>query len=457
MKIIIVGYGKVGYSLAENLSAENNDITIIDNDAETLRRAADDLDVMYVKGNGVSASALMEAGVKNADIVIATTNSDELNMVCCMMAKKLGAQHTIARIRDPEYASELNQLMADLALDLVINPEQAVAAEIVRLLEFPPAIEIETFANGRVIMAEMKVTAEMAIAGKALRDIAQSGLPSVLIGAVLRGEEVVIPRGDFVIESGDIVYVVGRPSHVYDFSRKIGVHVQKIGNVMILGGGRVAYYLAKTLGEMEMKVKVIEQNRARCEVLTELLPRALIINGDGTDEKLLLSENVGDMAGFIAVTGHDEDNVISALLAKQFGVKKVIAKINRGAYFSVIKNMPIDNVVSPKAITSNHILRYIRGLKNAVGNPVKTLYRLVGGRVEAVEFSVDDLSPLIGRPLKDLPIADGILIAAIARGNEIIIPHGNDEMKQGDSVILITKDKPLTDLSEILQTESAVE
>ena len=403
---------------------------------------------MTIRGNGVSASALVEAGVKNADIIIATTNSDELNMVCCMMAKKLGAQHTIARIRDPEYASELSQLMADLALDLVINPEQAVASEIVRLLEFPPAIDIETFANGRVIMAEMKVTEEMSIAGKALRDITQAGVSFVLIGAVLRGEDVVIPRGDFVLESGDIIYVVGRPSRVYDFSRRIGVHVQKINNVMILGGGRVAYYLAKTLSEMEIKVKIIEQTRARCEQLTDLLPRALVIHGDGTDEKLLMSENIGDMAAFIAVTGHDEDNVISALLAKQYGVKKVIAKISRAAYFSVIKNMPIDNVVSPKAITSNHILRYVRGLKNAVGNPVKTLYRLVGGRAEAAEFSVDHASPLIGRPLRDLPIAGGILIAAIVRGSQIIIPHGNDEIREGDSVILITKDKPLTDLAK---------
>jgi trk system potassium uptake protein TrkA len=457
MKIIIIGNGKVGYSLAENLSAEDNDITVIDNDAEALRRAAEDLDVMCIKGNGVSTSVLMLAGVKNADVVIATTNSDELNMVCCMTAKKLGATHTIARIRDPEYASELSQLMADLALDLVINPEQAVASEIVRLLEFPPAIDIEIFANGRVIMVEMKVTENLSIAGKALKDIAQAGSSSVLIGAVVRGEEVVIPRGNFVIEEGDIVYVVGRPSRVYDFSRKIGVHVQKIKNVMILGGGRVGYYLAKTLSEMDIKVKIIEQNRARCEHLTELLPRALIIHGDGTDEKLLLSENIEDMASFISVTGHDEDNVISALLAKQYGVSKAIAKINRGAYFSVIKNMAIDNVVSPKLITSNHILRYIRGLKNAEGNPVKTLYRLVGGRVEAVEFDADRTFRLLDRPLKDLPIAGGILIAAIVRNNKIIIPRGNDVIRQGDSVILITKDRPLTDLNDILLAKSGLE
>lgn len=451
MKIIIIGDGKVGYNLAENLSKENNDVIIIGKNPAVLKKAGEYLDVMCIKGNGLSTRVLLEAGVKEADLLIAVTASDEMNMVCCLTAKKLGAEHTIARIRDPEYADELSQLKADLDLDMVINPEQAVAGEIARLLEFPPAVNVEIFAKGRVEMVEMRVTRDMSVAGMSLKDISGRISSSILIGGVLRDDDVVIPKGDFVIKEDDTIYIVGRPSKVFHFCRRIGIHIQKIKGVMIMGGGRIAYYLAKYLDEMDIKVKIIEINRERCVELTELLPNALVIWGDGSDESVLHSENLSNMGAFISVTGRDEENLIAALLAKQSGVQKVVAKINRINYFGAIRNMGIDNVVSPKLITANYILRYVRGLQNATGNSVNTLYRIMGDRVEAIEFTANKHTELLDTPLKKLKIVEGVLVAAIVRKNEIIMPHGSDVIKAGDNVILIAKDKKLTDLNDIVE------
>lgn len=450
MKIIIIGDGKVGYNLAENLSKEDNDVVIIDKDPEALKKAGEYLDVMCIRGNGLSTKTLLEAGVKEADLLIAATTSDEINMVCCLTAKKLGAAHTIARIRDPEYADELAQLKEDLDLDMVINPEQAVAGEISRLLEFPPAVNVEVFAKGRVVMMEMKVTGDMSIVQMSLKNITRKYASTVLIGGVLRGDTVIIPKGDFVIEEEDTIYIVGRPSRLVQFCQRIGVHVQKIRSAMIMGGGRIAYYLAKYLHELEIKVKIIEIDRSRCVELTELLPSALIIWGDGSDESVLHSENLSNMGAFIAVTGRDEDNLIAALVAKQYGVQKVVAKINRINYSMIVSNMNIDSVVSPKLITANYILQYVRGLQNARGNSVDSLFRIMGGRAEAIEFTASKQGGILNTPLKDLTIIEGVLIAAIVRKNEIIIPHGSDVILAGDSVILIATGKKLTDLSDIV-------
>ncbi len=450
MKIIIIGDGKVGYSLADNLSKEDHDVTIIDKNSEALKKAGENLDVMCIKGNGVSTKILLEAGVEDSDLLIAATSSDERNMVCCLTAKKLGVGHTIARIRDPEYASELSLLKTELGLDMVINPEQAAGSEIARLIKFPPAINVEIFAKGRVEMVEIKITRNMSVAGMRLKDIANKISSSVLIGAVLRKDEVIIPDGECEIWEDDTIYIIGRPSRVFDFCRNIGIHVQKIKYVMVMGGGRIAYYLTKYLEEMDIKVKLIEIDRERCMELTELLPHTLIICGDGSDETILKSENLNDMGAFVAVTGRDEDNLIAALLAKQHGVGKVVAKINRINYAGVISGMGIDNVVSPKLITTNYILRYVRGLQNAMGNPVNALYRIIGDQVEAVEFTVGASVNFTEIPLKKLCIAKGVLVAAIVRKNEIIIPHGNDVIKQGDNVILIVKDKKVTDLNNII-------
>lgn len=450
MKIIIVGDGKVGYSLAENLSKEKHDVIVIDKNPEALRKASDYLDVMCIRGNGVSAQTLIEAGVKHADILIAVTSSDEINMVCCLAGKKLGAAHTIARIRDPEYADELSILRNELELDLVINPEQAVAQEIARLLKFPSAIDVELFAGGSVELVEIIATPDMPIINMRIMDISGRFSPDILIGAVQRGNDVYIPNGSFEIKENDALYILGKPASVYEFCRLMGKYNHKIKNIMVVGGGRIAYYLAKSLKHHDMKIKIIEEDMERCLELSEKIPDALIIKGDGTDESLLNSENLCNMDAFVALTGHDEANLLAALLAKQCNVSKVIAKITRINYPAIIKNMGIDSVVDPKVITSNHIISYVRGLKNAEGNSVEHLYRIVGGQVEAIEFTVRTNSRYLNIPLKKLALAAEALVAVIVRKNEVIIPHGDDVIKLGDRVIIIAKNKQITDFNEIV-------
>jgi trk system potassium uptake protein TrkA len=450
MKIIIIGDGKVGYTLAENLSKENNDVTIIDKDPEPLKKASEYLDVMCIRGNGVSTKILMEAGVNEADLLIAATTSDEMNMVCCLTAKKLGADHTIARIRDPEYASELSALKRDLGLDMVINPEHACASEIGRVLSYPTAVNVEPFAKGRVELVEMKVVEGMSLVGMKLKEISNKIASSILIGAVLRGEEVIIPNGDFQIEENDMLYIVGRPFNVYNFCSRVGLNNDKVRSVMIIGGGRVGFYLAQYLNEAGVKAKIIEIDKDRCYELSELLPDTLIIHGDGSDEALLNSENLSDMDAVVTLTGRDEENLLTALYARQCGVQKVIAKINRINYATLIKEMGVDCVVSPKQITANGIIKFVRGLKNAMGNPVETLYKIVGDRAEAIEFIAGQTTKFLNIPLSYLKLVDGVIFAAIVRKNEIIIPHGKDVVKLGDSVILIVKDKQFSDFNDII-------
>ncbi len=452
MRIIIIGDGKVGFSLAENLSKENHDVIIIDKNADALRKASESLDVMCIKGNGVSTKILQEAGIQGADLLIAATTSDEMNMVCCLTAKKLGAEHTIARIRDPEYANELTGLMADLGLDMVVNPEQAAANEIAHLLRFPPAVKMEQFAKGKIDFVEVKVTGDMPIVGMKLKNIASKISSSVLIGVIIRGHDVMIPNGDMTIMAGDTIHIVGKTANIYHFCKTNNSITQKIKNIMIVGGGRIAYYLATLIADMGMKVKIIENNYERCNELAELLPHALIIHGDGTDEDFLHSENMSDMDAFVAATGRDEENLIAALLAKNSGVQKVVAKINRMNYANIIKNLDIDSIVSPKTITTNHILRFVRGLQNAQGSTIRTLYRILGEQVEAIEFIVNSDSKLINITLKKLELTPDILIAAIIRGNQTIIPHGNDRLQLGDSVIVIAKNRNIISLDDMIMT-----
>jgi trk system potassium uptake protein TrkA len=451
MKIIIIGDGKVGFALAENLSKENNDVTIIDKDPVPLRKASEYLDVMCIRGNGVSTKILIEAGVEDADLLIAATTSDEMNMVCCLTAKKLGAEHTIARIRDPEYASELSVLKRDLGLDMVINPEHACANEIGRVLSYPTAVNVEPFAKGRVELVEMKVVEGMQLVGMKLKDISSKMASSILIGAVLREDDVIIPNGDFQINENDMLYIIGRPNNVYSFCSRVGLYHDKVKNVMIIGGGRIGFYLAQYLDEAEMKAKIIEVDKDRCYELSELLPNTLIISGDGSDEDLLNSENLCDMDAFVTLTGRDEENLLAALYARQCGVHKVVAKINKINYASIIKNMGIDSVVSPKQITANGIIKFVRGLKNALGNPVETLYKIIGDKAEALEFTAGQSTKFLNIPIQDIKLVEGVIFGAIVRKNEIIIPHGRDVIKLGDSVILIVKDKQFSDFNDIIR------
>ncbi len=455
MKIIIVGDGKVGYSLAENLAEEDHDITIIDKHADALRRASENLDVMCIKGSGASTKVLMQAGVGQADLLIAATTSDEMNMVCCLTGKKLGAMHTVARIRDPEYASELVSLQNDLELDLVINPEKAAAIEMSHLLRFPSAVRLERFARGRVNFAACKVTGDSPLNGMPLRQISNRISASILIGIVIRNDQVIIPHGDMVLMAGDTLHVVGKPAGLWHFFKAIGQETQKIRNVLIVGGGRVAVYLATLLHELGMKTKLIEVDRERCVELAELLPNTLIIHGDGTDEEFLHSENMAQMDAFVATTGRDEENLLAAMLAKNSGVPKVVAKVTRMNYAGFVKNLDIDSIVSPRAITTDNILRFVRGLGNARKNTgtgaIQTLHRVPGVPVEVIEFLVNAGSELVDVPLKKLNLVPDTLLAAIVRGEETLIPHGGDRIHPGDTVIIIAKNRMVSTLDDLLQ------
>jgi len=443
MKIIIIGAGKVGYNLAESLSKSNHDVIIIDKNHVALSKAEENLEVLCIRGSGVSTSILMEAGVETADLLIAVTSIDEVNMVCCLTAKKLGVKHTIARIRDPEYAKEISLLKEELDLDLIINPEQTAAEEIVNVLNFPIAINVENFAKGRVKMVEIKATEGMGIIGMPLKDIASKFISSILIGVVIRNNEVIVPNGEFVIQENDDMYVIGKPSSLYNFCKLSGKCPQKVRNVMVEGGGRISIYLAKLLTEMDIKVKLIELDREKCVHLSELLPEVLVINGDGTDEELLKSENISDMDGFIAMTGMDEENLMSALLAKQNGVKKVIAKVSRVTYINIIKSLGIDSVISPKLITTNRILKFVRG------NNIESLYRIIEGQAEITEVIADSGSKILNTRIRKLGLPKDVIIATIVRKNEVVIPHGNDIIREGDRVIVISKNKNISSLNEV--------
>ena len=446
MKIIIIGAGKVGYTLAENLVAENNDVTLIDKSIHVIEKAEDNLDVMCIKGNGVSANILIEAGIENSDLLIAVTGSDEINMVCCLTAKKLGVLQTVARIRNPEYADELSLIKDQLGVDFVINPEFAAAEEIARTLGFSSAINVERFASGRVRMVELKITSEVKIIGKRVRDIDKYVSSPVILGVIIRGNEVIVPKGEEINRENDLIYVIGKTSNIYNFCKLCGKYPEKIKNVMIMGGGKIAYYLYKLLASMNMNIKIIEINTERCYELSDTLPSALIINSDGTEEEVLLSENIRNMDGFVAVTGIDEQNLMSSLIAKGMGVKKVITKISRTNYINIVRELGIDCIISPKLITTSQILKYARG------NALESLLKIAGGSVEILEFIVEKNSKIVNKQIKNIGILDNTIIATIVRKHEVVIPHGNDIIRDGDRIIVITKQKNISELSELEAT-----
>lgn len=449
MKIIIVGDGKVGFTLAEHLSKEEHDITVIDTNDDALKRASEALDVMCVKGNGASISALRESGVDTADVVIAATHSDEVNMICCLTAKRLGAGFTIARVRNVEYAMELSMIKKGLGLDLIINPENATAVEIARLLRFPSAANIDTFYRGRVELIGFRIQEDDFLVGQPLSDQSRLRELPMLICAAEQDGRVIIPDGSFVPKAGDRLYLIGQPSGLTDFFHLLGRYVPKIKNAFIIGGGRISHYLTTMLEHTGMKVKIVERNMERCRHLSEVLPRTTVICGDGTDQELLESENVSHTDAFIALTDRDEDNLIISLYALQHGIKKVIAKSNRQNYASIAHSVGLDSVISPKLITANQILQVVRARKNSKGSVMNALYRIADGHAEAMEFAVNETTRHLGVPLKDLRLKKGILIAVLIHQNRIIIPEGSSSISQGDTVIIISRDRAILDINDI--------
>ncbi len=450
MKIVIVGDGKVGQALTGRLAEEGHDLVVIDSSPEALRTSVEVHDVMGISGNGASYAVQKEAGVEDADLLIAATSGDELNLLCCMVANKIGARHTIARVRNPDYADQLVMMKEEFGLSMAINPELAAATEIARMLRFPSALKLDSFARGMVELVEIKVKEGSPLLGQALFSLSSHLGIRILICAVKRGDEVYIPTGSFVLQQGDKITLTANPAQLDSLFRKLGIYRHKIHRVMVVGGGRIAYYLAKQLLKLGMSVKIIEKDAARCEQLSEALPKAQVILGDGSDRELLEEEDIDNMDALVAVTGMDEENIIISMYAGTLKLPKVVTKINRMSFQEILDSAGIESVISPKGITVNQIVRYVRAMQNSQGSNVETLHRIVGGRVEALEFSAGYCPGLTGIPLKDLRTRKNLLIACIIRGRQTIYPGGNDAIEEGDSVVVVTTEHQLKDLRDIL-------
>ena len=454
MRIIIVGTGKVGMALTQHLSVDN-EVTVIDENPQRIDNIINIYDVMGVCGNGASYDVQKEAEVDKAHLLIATTSSDEINILACLVAKKLGVQHTIARIRNPEYETQLRFMREDLGLSMSINPEKAAAREIARVLRFPAAMKLESFSKGRLELVEYRVPENSALHGMQLADLYRNIRVRVLICAVSRKGETIIPSGDFVLQARDKIYVTSSPHQLEQFFRYLGVFRNKASSVMIVGASKMCYYLASELIEMGMSVKIIDQSEQRCIQMGERLPKALVIQGDGTDIELLHEEGIEQTDAFVAITGIDEANILMSMSAARLSGDccKVVAKINRRSLMDLVSTEHmIDSVVSAASVTTELIVQYVRAMESASGAKIKTLHRLVDGAVEALEFGVTEDVPFIGVPLKDLKLKSGILLAGIVRRNgRIVIPTGNDALELGDDVIVVTTDTTLQDIHDIMQ------
>lgn len=452
MKIIIVGCGKVGTTLAEQLNRENHDITLIDTNGEAIQNISDSADVMGVTGNGAVYQVQMEAGIQDADLLIATTNSDELNMLCCLIAKKAGNCHTIARIRNPEYSSEIRYIREELNLSLAINPELAAAREIARLLRFPSAIKIEPFAKGRIELLKFLIPEHSLLNDMRVMDVVNRLKSNVLICVVERGNDVVIPDGNFVMKKGDKISFIASHQESADFFKKAGVDNNIVKSAMFVGGGKLTHYLCRLLEDTKIKIKIIERDEERCRQLSELLPKAMIIHGDGTDEQLLLEEGIRQTEAFASLTGFDEENIMLSLYASSQSKAKLITKVNKIAFENVINSLNIGSLIQPKMLTAEIILQYVRAMQNSMGSSnIETLYKIAADKAEALEFRVKEGSPILGIPLEKLKLIDNLLVACINRGGTIITPRGKDTVEAGDTVIVVTTHTGLNDLTDILR------
>jgi len=452
MNIIIVGCGKVGQKITQMLSLEReHNITVVDTNYAVVSNLVNEYDIMGVEGNGTSIDTLTDAGIKKADILIAITGSDEINLITCLIAKKLGNCRTIARVRKPQYNKEINLIKDELGLAMVINPELTAAGEIARVLRFPSAIQIDTFAKGRVEILKFKIPEDSPLDNLKIADMHSKLDCDVLVCGVERGEEAVIPRGDFVLKEGDKISIIGSYSNVSDFFKKIKLKLQSVKDTIIVGGGETGYYLAKRLIQTGINVKIIEKNASRCEELCELLPKATIINGDGTDVRVLMEEGLEYANSFVTLIDIDEENVMLSLFAKSKMNGKIITKINRIAYDDVISGLDLDTIIYPKNITAEYIVRFVRAKNNSVGSNIETMHFIIDGKAEALEFKIENNSPASNIPLEKLALKDNVLVACINRGGRIILPRGKDVIEGGDTVIVVTKEVGVKDISDILK------
>ncbi|GLG91000.1 Trk system potassium transporter TrkA [Ruminococcus sp. OM05-10BH] len=451
MNIIIVGAGKVGTTIADQLSSENHNITIIDLNQKKVEEAEEEFDAMGIVGNGASHQVQVEAGVMDAELLIAVTGSDELNLLCCLIAKKTGKCQTIARVRNPIYSKEVNFIKRQMGLSAVINPELTAAQEISQLLRLPYAKKVDTFARGRVEMIKFRMNPELHMDGLQVADIISKMKCDIMICGVERQGQVVIPNGDFVLKNNDLVSMMAVPKETAKFFRKMGIPTHQAKSTLIVGGGTIAYYLAKQLLEMRVDVRIIEQNKERCEMLSEQLPEATILQGDGTDKEFLLEEGLMHTDSFVALTNMDEENLMLALLARKYSNAKLIAKVNRIHFEEVVDELDIDSVIYPKNLAADHIVRYTRAMQNSLGSNVETLYKILDGQAEALEFVIREDSSVTNQRLMDLPLKDHLLVCYISRYGKLKMARGQDMLKVGDSVIIVTTHKGLHDITDILK------
>ncbi len=452
MQIIVVGCGNVGRTLIEQLVKEGHDVTAVDLERSRVERVVREYDVMGFIGNGGSRSLLIDAGVKKADVLLAVTAADELNLLCCLIAKKAGDCKTIARVRNPIYTmEEVSFIKEELGLSLVINPEMAAAHEIARLVKFPSAIRVENFAKGRLDLLGCKVKDESPLIGCQLMDIASKHKVNMLVVAVQKKDSVLIPDGRYVVESGDTLYFVAEPSQVMLAMRKLGNMNKKIHKVLVVGGGETTVYLSKQLLSMGISVTIIEKDKERCNELNDILPKALILHGDGTDRKLLQEEGIENMNAVVAWTNFDEENIMLSLYAQQYPGVKAITKIHKMEHDAILKTLDVGSVCYPKKITAEQILQYVRAMSNTMGSNVETLYQLVDDQIEVLEFVVRNDHDFLGIPLQKLHLKKNLLIACIVRSGKIIIPGGQDEIHKNDSVIVVTKSRGLENIADIMR------
>ena len=451
MNVIIVGCGKVGRTIAEQLQQEDIDLTLVDTNESKINDLSDDIDALGIVGNGASINTLMEAGIENAHILIAVTGSDELNLLCCLIAQKAGSCHTIARVRNPVYSQEINFIKERLGVSLFINPELAAAQEISRVLRFPSATKIDSFIRGHVELLKFRVLPEFQLDGLSIRQISEHYRCDLLFCGVERQDSITIPDGSFVIHNGDMVSIMSTPKNAGVFFKKIGLKTHQVKNAIIIGGGTIAYYLARLLMDMKISVKIIEKDETRCEELCELLPEATVIRGDGTNRSLLLEEGLRDAEALVSLTQIDEENIFLALSAKKFSDAKLVVKINQLAFDDVLDDLDIGSVIYPKYITADVILQYVRAMQNSIGSNVETLYHVMDNKAEALEFRINEKSAATGIPLSELHTKDNLLIGCIYRHGEVRIPRGQDKIEVGDSVIVVTTHHGLRDITDILK------
>lgn len=451
MKTVLIGCGTIGKTILEQLSKEEHSIVIIDENKEKVENLIEKYDIAGVVGNGACLDIQEEANVKDADLLIAVTSHDEINIMACLIAKKVGAKHTVARVRNPEYARQSSIFKDEFGLSMIVNPELETSNEILNMINLPSTAKVERFAKGRVTLLEILIEDKNPLIGETLVSIGKKINTKVLICAVQRGNEVVIPTGNFVIEKGDRISFTADTNSLSSFLSELNLIKIPLKRIMIVGGSKIGYYLANELCSRKYDVKIIEQKKDRAEELAELLPKATIINGDGTDHDVLIEEGIENMDAFVSLTGVDEENIIVSMYANKLKVKKTIAKVKREGLVGIVGDLDIVNYVSPKNIVANKIMSYTRALNNRRGSNVITLYRLVENKVEALEFIAKKEEEIYNKPLKELKIKDNCLIGCIMRDNKVIIPDGNECIKLNDRVVVVTTHIDFDDLTDAFE------